>query len=121
MLHKHRRYTVAVVATVDELAEKLVNHTWCGCNGWQVQGTPYLFLNDSFDGGTQEYAVVRCNDDGTMFQLESITFGWIDDVEKAKKYIENCLSGAADDVMGRMPVTVVIEDPKQHGRCHCCM
>lgn len=34
MMHKNRRWTVAVVATVGVLAEKLTENSWCVCNGW---------------------------------------------------------------------------------------
>lgn len=44
MIHSKRRYVVVDVATVEALAEKLTEHTWCGCNGFRLEG--YVFLND---------------------------------------------------------------------------
>jgi hypothetical protein len=58
MIHAKRRFTVIDIATAEELADKLTNYSWCGCNGFRFNGL--LLLNDSFSGdGAQEYAIVR--------------------------------------------------------------
>lgn len=120
MLHETRLYSISQVESPEVLADKLTNHTWCNCNGFQVTGTNYLFLNDSFGGDSvQEYAVLKVNPDNSMFQVESITFGWIEKVEKALEYINSCLSGASDDVYNRKPVSVKTENCNGHvcGNC----
>jgi hypothetical protein len=67
MLHATRLFQVGPVATAEELAEKLVDHRWTLCTGFQFAGM--LFLNDSgSEDSPQEYAVIR---DGR--QIESIT------------------------------------------------
>jgi hypothetical protein len=97
MMHEHRVFCLAMVATDDELAEKLIHHAWCRCAGFQLQTSPdTLFLNDSTSpDGIQEYAVLR-RLDGIWFQVESITFGWIKSIEKALGYIREAITGVYD-------------------------
>ena len=58
MFHDRRTWCVSPVETPEELAEKLTEHSWCICTGFEIQG--YLFLNDATsEDGAQEYAVVR--------------------------------------------------------------
>ena len=72
MLHTRRIWTIGYVDSEEELAAKLVNHTWCTCNGFRLNG--YLFLNDATcPDGAQEYAVIK---ESTGAQVESITFSW---------------------------------------------
>jgi len=97
MLHENRVFCLAVVPTAAELAEKLIDYTWCLCTGFQLAGSPdTLFVNDSTSpDGAQEYAVLR-RLDGDWFQVESITFGWIESIEKAAGYIREAITGAYD-------------------------
>jgi hypothetical protein len=148
MMHDRRRWTVAEVATVEELAEKLTEHTWCVCNGWKVHGhEDVVFLNDATGGdGAQEYAVCR-REGQSWFQIESITFSWCDRGQ-ALGYIRACLGMAAapatadgDVVVARsaadlraallsppvedgLPMHVLvtprIETREEHGRPMCC-
>ncbi len=109
MIHKKREYTVKRIETKEELADKLVNHIWCGCNGWLYGDM--AFLNDSFSGdGAQEYAVFR---DG--HQIESITFGWCD-IDMAIRYITDLADGGGIDMGGTMPLIV----PSEGHRCELC-
>lgn len=113
-MHDKRRFVVADVATPEELAEKLTNHTWCSCNGFKLEGG-WFFLNDSTSGdGAQEFAVVRAAD---MAQVESITFGWCNK-EKALQYINEIVAGKYTTVYST--VENRIETPVQHGRCGAC-
>jgi hypothetical protein len=119
MLHKNRRWTVASVGTAEELAEKVSQHTWCCCNGFELNG--YWFLNDATGGdGAQEYAVVKVlGPDGTPSQIESITFGWCT-YDRALQYIQEVLRGDYDKADWARPVNPAVESPEQHGRCgHC--
>lgn len=75
MIHKHRRYRVVEVPSATELATKLSEYTWCGCNGFSIGDL--VFLNDSFSAdGAQEYAVFR----GSR-QIESLTASWMKPAE----------------------------------------
>jgi len=106
------------VETTEELAEKLTQHTWTLCTGFELAG--YLFLNDSTsEDGAQEYAVVRRPSvPGRPFlQVESITFGWCNRQE-AQGYIRQVIQGTSD-ATGR-PVTPAIEPAAEHGRCGYC-
>lgn len=117
MLHKQRKWTVEIVPSVEDLAEKLVDHCWCGCNGFKLGD--YLFLNDSTGGdGAQEYGVVKAKD-GKFVQVESITFGWCDR-NKAEEYIRQAISGEWDNVDWASEIKPTIETAEQHGRCHLC-
>jgi len=113
MMHKIRRFQVGDVGSAEDLAEKLVEHTWCSCNGFRLGG--YLFLNDSTSAdGAQEYAVVR--EDG-MIQIESVTFGWMKRPE-ALQTIREVLAGKYQQNYGW--VGNKIETPVQHGYCGAC-
>ncbi len=79
--HKHRTWVVHPAESVEWLAEKLMNHSWCNCQGWSLGG--YLFLNDQTSpDGAFEVAIVKPpgEPDGPWWQVESITFGWIQSV-----------------------------------------
>ena len=65
-MHIRRRWCVSAVATAEELAEKLTQHTWTLCTGFFVPTHPrYLFLNDAtHEDGAGEYGVVSGGLDG---------------------------------------------------------
>ena len=115
MIHRSRRFTLCDVATAEELAEVLTEHTWCACQGFRLAGADLLFLNDSSGpDGAQEYGVVR---DSTRRQIESITFGWCTR-EQATGYIVSLVQGRLGSDYCTVPNQ--IEAPDQHGRCaHC--
>jgi hypothetical protein len=130
--HKKRRWVVHPVGSADELAEKLIGHSWCSCQGWSLGG--YLFLNDQTSpDGPFEVAVVKppAESDGRWWQIESVTFGWFTDDpfgktarEKARNCIALYVSGAMDpgreQAVARACEPCRIETPEQHGRCgHC--
>jgi hypothetical protein len=111
MVHKNRKYTVVRIETAKELAHKLTQYTWCGCNGFLYGDM--AFLNDSFSAdGAQEYAVFRNGN-----QIESITFGWCTE-EEALGFINQLFNGEIGEDMG--PTLPLIQSPEEHGRCPLC-
>ncbi len=145
-MHERRRWTVAEVATVEELAAKLTEMTWCVCNGFTVHGhAEVVFLNDATGGdGAQEYAVCR-REGQDWYQIESITFSWCSRGE-AERYIRVCLGLESAEPMADEAVVVArsvgdlaaallgegepppihrkvhprIETREEHGRPQCC-
>ena len=86
MMHHHRRFAVTVVSSMEELTEKLTQHTWTLCTCFAYQGL--LLANDSFsEDGAQEYAVYR---EGR--QIESLTVSWMTR-ERLQQVIEALLRG----------------------------
>ena len=119
MMHETREYSVVAVATPEELAKKLTEYTWCGCNGFLLdwRGRTLLYLNDSTGpDGAQEYAVIQAIGGGAFEQVESITFGWMDEKE-AISAIRDMHVGSLEKY-GRVNVTV--KTPEDHGRCRYC-
>ena len=114
MLHSRRTFCVTDVGTIEELAEKLTEHTWTLCAGFRLQ-TPeqtLLFLNDSTsEDAIQEYAVL--SEDGR--QLESITFGWCDQA-RAEGHVRAVLAGEVVE-MGRWTLRI---DHNENHVCHLC-
>jgi hypothetical protein len=108
MFGNRRRYQVSDVATPEELAEKLTQHSWTLCTGFRLAGV--LFLNDSSsEDGAGEWGIIR---DGK--QVESITFSWCTE-EKALGYIRAMLAGAECEAT---PCTPNLEHGS--GACHLC-
>lgn len=115
MFHERRIWQVRDATDAATLADDLINHTWTCCQGFRLDG--YLFLNDSTsENGVQEYAIVR---EGDLIQCESVTFGWIDDVEHAARYIRDAIAGKYDRAFALIDPRQ-LQTPEQHGRClHC--
>jgi hypothetical protein len=123
MLHNNRHWVVGDVATPEDLAQKLTEHTWCGCNGFRVEGTEYLFLNDATSGdGAQEYGAIKRlhgTEGARWLQVESLTFSWCT-YESALALIRKVLAGEYDQADYAYPVILHLDTPEQHGRCaHC--
>jgi hypothetical protein len=118
MLHR-RTWSLSIRESVEELAEALTEMTWCGCAAFQVRGTPYLFVNDSFGpDGAQEYAVLK--PDGPEFvQVESITFSWCTR-EKALEYIRRIVAGEFDNASYALRVSARVEPSAEHQPCYSC-
>jgi hypothetical protein len=119
MFHSRRLWCVNSVASAEELARKLTETTWCCCTAFELGG--YLWLNDSTSpDGAQEFAIVKkLGPSGKPVQLESITFGWCDQV-KAQAYILLTLAGKDDQNDFRREVEPVLQSPAEHVRCpHC--
>lgn len=116
MLHVRRVWSVTDETDPDELARKLTATTWCACNGFRLAGV--LFLNDATGpDGAQEYAVV---DAATLRQVESITFGWLDQ-PRAADYIRRAIAGELGPPWSSLGIAPDrIQTPAQHGTCgHC--
>ncbi len=122
MMHKHRTWVVSHIASPDDLAQKLAEHTWCCCQGFAI--VDYLLLNDATCAeGAQEYAVVKRipQGDGTFAdrQIESITASWMTQ-DRILEFLCRLLTGEMDDVDWAFDVQPRIENPEEHGRCHLC-
>ncbi len=98
MLHNDRTWSVVGVSSPEDMAAMLAEQTWCGCNGFRVHDTCYLFLNDATGpDGAQEYAVVKELGGGKLRQVESLTLGsWVT-VARAADLIRQALAGECDD------------------------
>lgn len=141
--HDKRTWVVHPAESAEWLAEKLVGHTWCSCQGWSLEG--YLFLNDqTCEDGAFEIAIVKPPPEdvigGKWRQVESVTFGWLLDqppggwpdrynLDLALKgaqvaalgYITKAVAGRYDHVRtARFIPPCQIETPEQHGRCRHC-
>ena len=119
MLHSKRTWVIDPAASAEQLADNLTRMTWCGCNGFELDG--YLFLNDATSGnGAQEYAVVkRDGPGGKMLQVESITFSWCS-YDRALNLIRRVTAGEYDTGDYSAVVEPRIETKEEHGRCHLC-
>lgn len=112
-----RRWQVSDVATAEELAEMLTGQVWCPCTGFRFAG--FLWLNDATGpDGAQEYAVVR---EGDHRQVESITFGWLDEA-RGLAIIQEIIAGEGGDYSASFGAIDPrhIETPARHGRCQHC-
>ena len=121
MIHSSRPHSVVSIDDVDELARLLVDHTWCGCAGFQHAGL--LFLNDSFSpDGAQEYAVFNGGpaESGTWTgkQIESITFSWCSQ-DEALTIIRNLAGGETCGWFGNEEYRLEIDIASDH-RCALC-
>ena len=120
MFHKKRVWCVSPVGSAEELAEKITQHSWTLCTGFQIDG--YLFLNDATsEDGAQEYAVVKCpaNPGEPYRQVESLTMSWCTQ-EKALESIRRTLAGEFDEAGCAASVEPKLETPAVHGHCHLC-
>jgi hypothetical protein len=129
--HTKRRWVIQPAESAAWLAEKLIGHSWCSCQGWSLGG--YLFLNDQTSpDGAFEVAIVKppVAEGDPWHQVESVTFGWLradfkhSIEEKARMCIELAVAGRFDP---GQPGSIAwpiepcrVETPEQHGRCgHC--
>lgn len=123
MLHNNRRWVVATVATPEELAQKVTEITWCCCNGFRIEGTDYLFLNDATSAdGAQEYGAVKrldASEGAQWLQVESLTLGWCT-YERALELIRKVLAGDYDHADYAFPVILRLDTPATHGYCSHC-
>jgi hypothetical protein len=110
MLHPQRGFSVTPCATAEALAERLTQHAWTLCTGFEHAGL--LFLNDAFsEDGAQEYAIVKAGR-----QIESITFSWCTQA-RALELITGLVSGELGEDLG--PVAPRIDTSIPH-RCALC-
>jgi hypothetical protein len=117
MLHRQRHWTIAPAESASALADKLTQHTWCGCNGFRLG--EYWFVNDATSpDGAQEYGVLKPAEAGFV-QIESLTFSWMTP-EQAIDMIGRVLAGEFDGDAYDVITAERLETPQQHGRCpHC--
>ncbi len=120
MMHRNRRWSVSAAGSAEELARNLTEHTWCGCNSWELGG--YWFLNDATSAdGAQDYGIIKiAGPRGKPVQVESITFSWCAS-DKALQHVRAAIAGQIDASEFAHDVDPVIETPEQHGSCHLCM
>ena len=92
MFFERRQYKIEERTDIDVLAGELTEMTWCLCNGFKFKGV--WFLNDAgSEDGAQEYAAIIKGPDGFYYQVESITFSWVDAIE-AKEILWECAAYA---------------------------
>jgi hypothetical protein len=125
MLHRTRIWTLTDVAAcrpdvlptapqADRLAFFLTQCTWTACSGFHLENL--LFLNDATSpDGAQEYAVVH-EEDGSFYQIESITFSWLTQ-ERAAQVIQRLLSNPQTGF--RSLVNPTLEVVSTHWCGHC--
>jgi hypothetical protein len=121
MVFDNRPHFIKKYDDVDQLAKDLVNSTWTLCAGFEYQGL--LILNDAFtEDGAQEFAVVIPTSSDFGIQVESITFSWIKDVDRAKELILECLDYKNDFSLAPIRIPVKLERVLNHpeGRCKYC-
>lgn len=100
----------------------LTERTWCLCSGFYVQGhEDYLFLNDATcEDGAGEFSVVAGGLEAEQhIQVESITFSWCE-FDPALKHVQDALAGRMDRNDFARSVTLRLETPEKHQRCHLC-
>ena len=122
MMHRNRRFCVSAVPSAEEMAHMLVARTWTLCSGFYISGHEgYLFLNDSIhEDGAGEWGVIRCSlGAGAHVQVESITFSWCD-FPRALAYVQDAIAGRMDANDFARPVSLRLETPEKHKRCHLC-
>ncbi|MEQ1829925.1 MAG: hypothetical protein ABL921_28440 [Pirellula sp.] len=119
MLHSKRIWSIASVATAEELASKLVQYTWTGCQAFQLDG--YIFANDSTSpDGAQEYAVLRATGAGDeLVQVESITFSWCDE-SQSLALILKVKAGDCDSYVYDRVSRNRFQTASEHGVCGLC-
>src|SRR5262249_53198626 len=110
MLHHHRRFAVTVVPSIEELTEKLTQHTWTLCTCFAYQGL--LLANDSFsEDGAQEYAVYK-----DARQIETLTVSWMTR-ERLQDVVEALRRG---EYPAYGPVAPLHTEPTSEHRCSLC-
>ncbi len=119
MLHCDRVWCVTPATSQEALARQLIETTWCGCTGFELES--YLFLNDSTSPDSlQEFAILKRHEDGQSFlQVESITVSRCDESQMLH-YIVATLMGEYDISEFVHEVSPMLQSPEEHGRCpHC--
>lgn len=119
MLHKSRIWQLSACPTAEELAHKLTQFTWTCCTAISLSG--YVFANDATSAdGAQEYAVLKPRADGSLTQVESITFSWCTEA-KAIDLVRQVVSGVFDSENYGTLCQSRFQTSQQHGYCHFCL
>lgn len=108
MLHRNRRHAITPVASLEELAEKLIEHTWTMCSGFST-GTLILLNDSTGPDGAQEYAVLRGGR-----QIESLTVSWM-----THNVLIDVLR-SLDATGGNVDMGPCEPQPHPVGHCHAC-
>lgn len=117
-MHDTRVWCVTPVESAEELARKLTGMTWCCCTAFAID--LYIWLNDATSpDGAQEYAVLRKEEDGSLVQIESITFSWCS-YDESLKYVRQTLRGEDDRNEWSRRVRPILQTAAEHGRCSHC-
>ena len=118
MIHSKRRFLIGDIEHADELAGLLAKRTWTLCTGFRYRGL--LFLNDSIsEDGASEWAIYDAARYAGMHffqQIETITFGWMEDAE-AHLTILKLVSGELYTKMGE-PMRIRTHDRNES--CQLC-
>lgn len=122
MYFEKRKLRIYKIDDIKELAQKLASfNTQCLCTGFLFQDV--LFINDSSsEDGAQEYAIVLPQKDAQMgLQIESVTFGWIEDEAKRIQTILDMVK--YKDEIGEAPihepVKLNVDDSEKHSCRYC--
>ena len=127
MVHNKRIFCVKAVDSLNELVEKLTQHSWTLCTGFRHGN--FLLLNDAFsEDGAQEYAVIAfiaewpTEGTGTIdgHQIESITVSWCTPALLREILVKVMIDPHSylDHVLD-IPVLARIEAPAVH-HCRLC-
>lgn len=118
MLHRRRFWRLTSITSPDELAHKLTQYTWTCCTAISFAG--YLFANDATSAdGAQEFAILKPANDGSLIQIESITFSWCSE-ERALALIQQIVRGDFDSHHLGVMSSELFQTSKEHGLCHFC-
>jgi len=118
VLHPNRYWNVKLVRSPKELANKLNEEkSWTLCTAFRL-GNLYFFNDAISENGAMEFGVCLPKD-GHFIQIESITFGWINE-SKSLAYIGDLISAVQDgeyDVYSVLSPTFT--EDEDHVCCYC--
>jgi hypothetical protein len=141
MFYESRPHAIAALDDAGELAEKLFEMTWCGCQVFNLGGI--LFVNDSTGpDGAQSYAVLvthQADAPAGGVEIDNLTVGWMQSVEDVLEAIvasarandapsagyEGTFSGAPAIALTSMARSVdrapyKTLNPHENGACRLC-
>ena len=120
MLHKKRIWSLTQIDSAEELAIKLFQVTWTGCQAFLLN--QFIFANDSTSAdGAQEYAVLRPSSSSECLeQIESITFSWCSE-SRSLELIRFILTDGCDLVAWCHLPRRQFQTAQEHGNCCLCI
>lgn len=110
MVHVRREFRVVNERSVNLFVDRLVENTWCLCNGFRYQHL--LFLNDSFSvNGAQEFAVF---DERDGKEIDSLTVSWMSKDELTQAIARLLKTEHQESAKHKMPSIVHPEGSCMH-------